>query len=775
MFVRENQHISKGVGKRLFLSVLVTYLLLLIAAISLPVFGYFYSIRQSQQEMEALQISYLGQIQREFDLRLNSIFKINKFLASYPLTKSISEMDEEQVSNQTFYHSLNEVIVEQNTLLGNDGQTVIYFAHSDSVLTGEYRYRSENLDAYTKQLGLSPAEFRVFLSEGAATGSLRILHPGTAEAELTYLVPVYDENFQKVGTVMTRLSMSLLQKELNVSSWAEGSVCHMENGEEVFYIDNGGFANTASEVPDYSQVPLDATPVKNQIQGEDFITVGLRSSVNTWKYYFSIPSQEFFRSNMFYLVWFCATLVASLFSGVTLSLVFSRHFSKPIHSILNSLSLDTSVAYPEAMHSLEHALSTYKEELSANRNQLFQSSRQKKAGFIWGLCTGRISPGDSASEVEKYHLVLEGVPLYLISFRYTGMEKSVFCQNGTIDVDMLLYASCNVIEEMLCSQRGAAISHDVQTYCLYQPPQKVARDTLREKLEEIRNFHRDTLHTDLQIFCAGYCSSYADLPEMLFRVEEMAHYKAFWNEEVPDILFYGEINDLTDLRGSYAYASAEKRFVNLLSIKDYEGAHQVLMESLNTGIPKDINRFRIERFKVFGLISSLMESMLSELPEGLAPEEQEQIRIQMKELLTEKSFNDLRKKVDKLFEYIITHNKKNSTPEAPPWVWKVRDYIETYYSDPQLDVSLLAKEFSVNVSHLSRTYKKTMSIGVLDNIHMIRIARAKELLDQGCTVQQASSQVGYLESRALIRTFKRYEGITPGQYQESGQHKESIS
>lgn len=62
MFVRENQHISKGVGKRLFLSVLVTYLLLLIAAISLPVFGYFYSIRQSQQEMEALQISYLGQI-----------------------------------------------------------------------------------------------------------------------------------------------------------------------------------------------------------------------------------------------------------------------------------------------------------------------------------------------------------------------------------------------------------------------------------------------------------------------------------------------------------------------------------------------------------------------------------------------------------------------------------------------------------------------------------------------------------------------------------------
>lgn len=767
--MKRKSYVSKRTGSKLFFSVLLTYLLLLATAISLPLFGYFHSIRQSQQEMEALQVSYLGQIQREFDLRLNAIFKINNFLASYPLTKSVSELDNEQAAYQTFYRSLNEVIVEQNSLLEADGQTVIYFDQSDSVLTGEYRYRSENLNAFTEQLGFSPEEFRAFLLEGTAVGSLRILHPNTAEAELIYLVPVYDEAFDRAGTVMTRLSKSLLQKALNISSWVEGSVCHMENGDEVFYIDDGGFGDTASDFPDYSQVPLDATPVKTQIQGENFITVGLRSSVNTWKYYFSIPSREFFRSNMFYLVWFCATLATSLFSGITLSLVFTRHFSKPIHSILNSLSLDTSVAYPEAIHSLEHALSTYKEELSANRNQLLQSGRQKKAGFIWGLCTGRISPGNLPSEAEKYHLVLEGAPLYLISFWYMGVEKSVFCQNGVIDMDLLLYASCNVLEEMLCPQRGAAISHEVQTYCLYQPPQKEDRETLRKKLEEIRNFHRDTLHVELQIFCAGYCDSYTDLPEMIFRVEEMAHYKAFWNEEVPDILFYSEINDLTDLKASYGYASVEKRFVNLLSIKDYEGAHQYLMESLNTGIPKNINRFRIERFKVFGLISSLMETLLSELPEGLTVEEQEQVNVLMKELLTEKSLTDLREKVDQLFQYIISHRKEEPVSEAPSWVWKVRDYIEQHYSDPQLDVSMLAKAFSLNVSYLSRTYKKATSIGVLDNIHMVRIAKAKELLNQGRTVQQASSQVGYLESRALIRTFKRYEGITPGQYQESHQ------
>lgn len=97
---------------------------------------------------------------------------------------------------------------------------------------------------------------------------------------------------------------------------------------------------------------------------------------------------------------------------------------------------------------------------------------------------------------------------------------------------------------------------------------------------------------------------------------------------------------------------------------------------------------------------------------------------------------------------------------------EVRDYIQDHYTDPQMDVSYLAELFHLNVSHLSRTYKKLTSIGVLDNIHMVRIAKAKELLAQGANVQETSAQVGYQESRALIRAFKRYEGITPGQYQE---------
>ena len=107
--------------RKLFFSVLVPYLLLLAVTISLLVSGYLYCIQQSRQDMEALQISYLGQIRRELDTRLTAISKISQFLASQPFTVSVLELSDEQVAYQTYYRSLNEIITEQNGLIAEEG------------------------------------------------------------------------------------------------------------------------------------------------------------------------------------------------------------------------------------------------------------------------------------------------------------------------------------------------------------------------------------------------------------------------------------------------------------------------------------------------------------------------------------------------------------------------------------------------------------------------------------------------------------------------------
>lgn len=227
---------------------------------------------------------------------------------------------------------------------------------------------------------------------------------------------------------------------------------------------------------------------------------------------------------------------------------------------------------------------SYRNELSATRNQLLQGLRQKRAEFVYGLCSGQVSPAQLEKGVKLYHLTLEDGPVYLIQFGFRKTEKSVFAQNGVVDMNLMLFASCNVTEELLCRERGVVVSHEGQNLCLYQPWSQEEEDSLRKTLATIREFHQNVLHVELQIICAGRGNSLADLPELLSRTEEMAHYKAFWDDDIPEILFYDEIEDLTNLKDSGNFLGAEKRFINLLAIKDYEGAHQVLVEHLDSGI-----------------------------------------------------------------------------------------------------------------------------------------------------------------------------------------------
>lgn len=99
-------------------------------------------------------------------------------------------------------------------------------------------------------------------------------------------------------------------------------------------------------------------------------------------------------------------------------------------------------------------------------------------------------------------------------------------------------------------------------------------------------------------------------------------------------------------------------------------------------------------------------------------------------------------------------------------VAQVQSYIRENYQDPFLNVSLIADRLGRNLSTLSHQYKDLTGHGLLEDLHAVRLEAAKRLLTEGKTVRETAELVGYGDSRALIRAFKRYEGSTPGQFVE---------
>ena len=116
-----------------------------------------------------------------------------------------------------------------------------------------------------------------------------------------------------------------------------------------------------------------------------------------------------------------------------------------------------------------------------------------------------------------------------------------------------------------------------------------------------------------------------------------------------------------------------------------------------------------------------------------------------------------------IFEEVTS--KATKTQEAVLFS-SIKSYIHDNFSNPELSVSNVAEKVNMNVSTISKFFKAQSGIGMLEYIHLYRIEQSKVLMKEHpeLSIKEISDQVGFYNSSAFIRVFKKYNGITPGKY-----------
>lgn len=95
----------------------------------------------------------------------------------------------------------------------------------------------------------------------------------------------------------------------------------------------------------------------------------------------------------------------------------------------------------------------------------------------------------------------------------------------------------------------------------------------------------------------------------------------------------------------------------------------------------------------------------------------------------------------------------------------IEEFIRANYSEKSFSLDTLADEFGSTPAYWGRMVKEKLGVSFLDFVWQLRLAHAKQLLEQTeLTVQEVVEAVGYIDARSFIRKFKNSEGITPGQY-----------
>lgn len=101
-------------------------------------------------------------------------------------------------------------------------------------------------------------------------------------------------------------------------------------------------------------------------------------------------------------------------------------------------------------------------------------------------------------------------------------------------------------------------------------------------------------------------------------------------------------------------------------------------------------------------------------------------------------------------------------------VYAIINYIHTNYSE-ELTLDALSAQFFMNKFYLCEVFKKVTGMSPNQYIINCRLMRAKELLLDGYSVEDACARSGFNNMSHFSRTFKNKVGMNPKQYQKQKQ------
>ncbi|MCB4791499.1 MAG: response regulator [Elusimicrobia bacterium] len=128
--------------------------------------------------------------------------------------------------------------------------------------------------------------------------------------------------------------------------------------------------------------------------------------------------------------------------------------------------------------------------------------------------------------------------------------------------------------------------------------------------------------------------------------------------------------------------------------------------------------------------------------------------------------------IDKLKYSIenLLEAKKNANkldiPDVKEKIERIKRYIERNCFK-KVSLEDAAKTVGLSPKYLSRVFNNVAGLGFMDYKLKVKIDRAKEILvSTGCTINQLSDKLGFMNPESFMRIFKKVTGLTPTKYRK---------
>ena len=749
---RINQYLLTWIG---------SYLLILALPMLLGIAVYTQSVRLLSEEVERVNQKSIVEMQLTLDAvigeidRANTNIALNEMVASLAVKDNISSASD-LVMAQSIQKMFDTYIISNN----NIEHMAVYFHKAEYLLTnqGSYRHKGNLESLLTSRFGLNEKRWAQILME---PNNNTWYFDDTNNDSNPKVLALLDVSGSKLSTkggatciIMVNAGQQFTASMQNMAGSTSG---------DIWIINSAGEYLTTK----------DEFVLPEQLYDEKVHTIFQASSTEkeAWKY-MVLTSRKAISGNVDYIKQLIILhLIICLAIGAIMAYFLARHYYDPIHRITNLIAVNVengTVAKREnnQIRYIQNSLIQLLDNYEVGQNTIDRQQSELQSRWLEDLLTGKSADNIDIKQQAKSLFPYD--TFLLAAFFVQDFSNLFHQQKGPAPNDEQLI---NLIIENISSE-VLGESWKVHTVEIWGLTICIINFANKEKYGIYQAVHADTLRIsdiftkvfglDVSVLISNFQTEIDNIPSAYNQILELVEYMHMIPKK-HNILFYHET-----ISGQYSYlemytmSNEEKAFCDYVRRGKFKGARGLLDNVFALYSSGKVSSPRLLTMRVFMLFSSFVDA----LDKMGVSHEMLDVLLQSFQFGSIRSLPQLQRTMCEALDKLSTNNDEEEKRNTSSLLRQVEEYVAVNYTDVNLGVSLIADQFNINPSQLSRSFKKHKGIGLLDYIHSVRIEHIKELLAGNMTINDIALRTGYYNSLAMIRVYKRYEQVTPGKYRE---------
>lgn len=381
------------------------------------------------------------------------------------------------------------------------------------------------------------------------------------------------------------------------------------------------------------------------------------------------------------------------------------------------------------------------------------------------LGSNRLTPQEFEQNCRDFQVPLESDRFLVMCIQLDSDLTSVIGGDAPVSQENLRYVRFlirNVLEDLIGEKNIChvlTVQGEIAAIINLRQEDQDGIASVTEAVERAHRLFESHYDTVVSFSISRVHQGYQSLSTAYHEAQELVQYRVMAGDE-STLLVYDQQTERNLPKQRVEHFDFEHTLGNHIRSGDYEAARELVHRMLEAEFGHTRPTVQVYMIRAYGIINDILH-VFDSLEEEFSPEFLVELQAGPR-IVNAVSLQEISQELDAIFDAII--EKQQEQEQEPVWVQKAVEYMDSTFTDQNLNVAGVADAVGINPVYLSRMLKKYRNIRPLEYIHQKRIAQAKTLLSQGVTVKDTLTLVGYSSALTMNRAFRKFENTTPGAF-----------